>query len=500
MSPAPALIKFWQTDLTRECFLSHTAQEERRTLRLVCHDFADSVAPVLFSSIHVSFGTSTFTKPSRMAALERIGHHCRTLTFSMPHSSSTFLPPLLDPVTGVEQDFVYHPQFRRTPSRSSGDSQYGSWDVTDLLVKQYPPLFHAATNVFSFIDAISSLPCLRHLHISTPDQPPAQRYRRSAVDYALISLRIAIEQIPLPSLTRLTLSPIHPSAIAYLRPTSSFGCTPSSPRRWSKIKHLAIHMSSLPPSSSTDHLKHLHTYLQTFSSLTTFHFTWLPSPPSTSSPSPFPLTLSTEPSLTTPHPLPLALPTSNPKTFSLPPLRPLLFPSLTHLSLTNALVDAHQISSFIHDHRRSIATADFHAITLRSGTWEDALAPLTAISGNDAWKRKPDVSPLEFGDIPIKISGEDLKGANTSVICEEEIVEIGGFEEDETRSGSRRRGKRRKGRGGHGAAESSTVAGSSSGAGSAGLMRRAGERTRGMLACGAEHGRRLWKNSVFSWR
>lgn len=47
---------------------------------------------------------------------------------------------------------------------------------------------------------------LRYIAISCPSQEPTQRYRRDVVDYALTSLRIAIELAHPPKFSKLTLN------------------------------------------------------------------------------------------------------------------------------------------------------------------------------------------------------------------------------------------------------------------------------------------------------
>lgn len=74
------------------------------------------------------------------------------------------------------------------------------------------------------------LPNVCHLTVKTPGQDANQRYRRSIVDYALISLCISLERAPLTKFTKLSLSSVHPSVIIYLRHIPGFGCTPSANR------------------------------------------------------------------------------------------------------------------------------------------------------------------------------------------------------------------------------------------------------------------------------
>jgi hypothetical protein len=148
--------------------------------------------------------------------------------------------------------------------------------MTDLLIKQYPPLFHAATDVPSFIRVLSLLHNLRHLRVTCEGQPPSHRYRRSVVDYALISLRIAVEQVPLKCFDSLSLLSVHPAVVLYLQPNLGFGASPASRKRWSQVRHLTIHMESFPyqAGAPTDHFKLLHAYLQSFTALRTLVFHW----------------------------------------------------------------------------------------------------------------------------------------------------------------------------------------------------------------------------------
>jgi len=459
MSSGSAFLRFWWTDNTRNAFLSHVAKDDLHSVRLACHDFSVRAAPLLFREVAVTFRPSSFTKPARMAALQRIGHHIETFQFNMSHGPETFLPPLLDPVTGEEQTFVYTPHIQSSRVSASRLSvpKYGSWEMTDLLVKQYPPLFHAATDVPSFIRAFSAMPCMTHLVISCPGQDSALRYRRSVVDYALISVRIAAERASLPSLNTLSLLPIHPSGVFYLRPIMSFGTLPNSVKRWTQIDRLAIHMDSCPFDSQTpvDHLRLLHSYLELFKpSLKRFLFRWR------GNKGPSPLSFSTEPCF-------LPSPSYNTSSAACPtrstrPPGSLRFPRLRYMELENAVLDATQISSFITSHRRTLYEFNFEDVILRTGTWEEALAPLTRISGSETWKQKAE----EVMEVPIILDAVGLgKGEMEQVMWESEK--------------ERSKFKERKLFGG---------------------LHKAGSRGREIFWGGPEHMKKFLRSSIFSWR
>ena len=403
-----SFLQFWWTDKTRDTFLSCLPRQDLSSIRLACHDFSVRAAPTLFSELDLTFRASLLTKPVRMAALGRIGNHVRTLKFAVPHGSETFLPPLLDPITGEECSFIYEPytQSNRDPNTRLSLPTYGSWELTDMLVKQYPPLFHAAANVPSFIRFFAATPNLKHLIVSTPQQEVNQHYRRSIVDYALISLRIAVEKNALTSLDSLTLLSVHPSSVLYLNPLSGFGATPGSLKRWKQIRNLTISMDTFNLSSPPDHLKLLHKYLGLFSaSVKTFRFRWL------GAKGPCPLSLSTEKSLQAPSP-----PMACPRTCAISP-KSLRFKRLRVMEVENTMLDALQVSSFITSHRRTLRDFNFEDTHLRSGTWDDALSPLTDISGSESWKDKTE----EVMDVPLMLSPIDLEQEQLSKVWDDHI-------------------------------------------------------------------------------
>ncbi|KAG5983638.1 hypothetical protein E4U55_007626 [Claviceps digitariae] len=382
--------------------ISHLSTPDVTSIRQVSSACCNLVTKQLFTRIHTTFTASTFTKASRVAALKRIGHHVEHLTVHMPHSEATFLPPLIHPVTGQEICFLYAPHTSMASVLTR--PKYANAELGGLLTQQYPPLFHAATNVASFIHAFSWLPNMRHLTVRCPGQDPRERYRRSIVDYVLISLRIAVEKAPLEKLHKLSLSSVHPAAFHYLRHTQGFGSLPSAGRRWRQIRKLNISVEcwdfNAPLSPGLDHLKIIDDYVRFFApGLDKFSFAWVE--PATNSNynnsinnninshnirGPCPVSLASDALL--------APPRSSRKLFhevtspmsplpSRPPRSPIHFPRLRYLQLRNVTMKAPQLSELIKRHSQTVKMFDFENVVLANrASWDEALAPL---SGDACW-------------------------------------------------------------------------------------------------------------------
>ncbi|KAG6013416.1 hypothetical protein E4U54_006774 [Claviceps lovelessii] len=384
----------------RDQLVSHLSTPDVASLRQVSSACCNLVTKQLFTRIRITFTASTFTKASRVAALNRIGHHVEHLTVRMPHSGATFLPPLIHPVTGHEMCFLY------APHTSMGSvltrPKYANAELGDILTQQYPPLFHAATNAASFIHAFGFLPNMRHLTVRCPGQDPRERYRRSIVDYALISLRIAVERAPLEKLHKLSLSPMHPAAFHYLRPTQGLGALPSAGRRWRQIRKLNLSVESwdfyAPLSPGLDHLKIIDDYVRFFApQLDKFSFAWVARDGGGGSSisnnvqldhikGPCPLSLASDALF--------APPKSSQKLFhevtspmsplpSRPARSPIRFPRLRYLQIRNVTMNAPQLSELIRSHSRTVKEFDFENVVLANrGTWDEALAP---VRGDACW-------------------------------------------------------------------------------------------------------------------
>ena len=394
----PPLLRACRDEEIRRRILTHLSIHDICALRLTSCAFSNMVTSSLFTKIRLSFSPSAFSRQCRIEALSRIGHHIKHFTFSMHHSDGTFLPPLLNPKTGMEIGFMYTPHTSLESERER--PKYGSSELGNCLTAQYPAIFHAATNVPAFIRALGCMENLEHISISCPDQEPVERYRRSAVDYALISLRIAIERADLRHLTKLSLA-CHPAALLYLHPTPNFGASPSALRRWRQIKNLKLSIDSWPfDNAPTDHLKLLANYLRVFAGAVeklTFH--WF------GQRGPCPLTMAvptsrpSSPNLSL-HNSPVSPTTTSQKLFAeitspmsplplTPSADPLHFEKLRRVQVRNTHVTADQVSSFIIRHAFSIKGMEFDNVILTTSKWDDAPLPLVRLSSKEGtWEAR----------------------------------------------------------------------------------------------------------------
>jgi hypothetical protein len=387
MATSPqAFYRLWQDEAIRERLFELVSKEDISSVRIANSACCNLVTKRLFLRTNLTFTANTFTKPSRIQALSRIGHHIQHLTFQFAHSGATFLPPLVHPVTGKEISYLYTPH--TSMASVLARPKYGNSELGDILTQQYPPLFHSATNVPSFINAMKHIPNMRHLTIKTPGQDPQERYRRDIVDYALISLRISLERTALPKLTKLSLSGVHPAAFNYLRPAPGFGCSPAGTRRWRQIRKLYISVDSWDfygPSPGLDHLKIIDDYIRYFAgTVEKLHFTWL------GRRGPCPLALSADPLFTPPRGSKKLFAEVTSPMSPLPPRpsrRPLVMPRLRYMQVRNATMNAPQLRDLVEAHKQSVREFDFDNVVLvNNGSWDEALAPLKD-NGSESWSR-----------------------------------------------------------------------------------------------------------------
>ncbi|KAI0206775.1 hypothetical protein F4808DRAFT_447481 [Astrocystis sublimbata] len=376
MATGPQLFyRLWQDRQICEGLFEELSKEDICNVRLASSACCNLVTKRLFKRTHLTFTANSFTRLPKIQALSRIGHYIEHLTFYFPHSNATFLPPLIHPQTGREISFLYKPH------TSMGSvlerPKFANEGLGEMLTSQYPPLFHAASNVPSFINAMKHLTNVRHLSIKTPGQNPQERYRRDIVDYALISLRVALERVPMKKLNKLSLS-VHPSAFLYLRAVQGFGCSPSAGRRWKQIRKMHINVDSWDfygPSPGLDHLKIIQDFLQHHSTnLEKLSFTWY------GRKGPCPIALAADPLFAPPrNSLKLFHEITSPMSPlpPVPPRKPVVFRKLRYLAIRNATMNAAQVADLVASHQQCVREFDFeNSVLISDGNWDDALAPL----------------------------------------------------------------------------------------------------------------------------
>ncbi|OAA68162.1 hypothetical protein SPI_00357 [Niveomyces insectorum RCEF 264] len=400
----------WQEERIRETFFELLSKKDIRSVRLANSACCNLVTKRLFLRTHLTFTANTFTKASRVQALSRIGHHVEHLTFYLPHSDATFLPPLIHPVTGREISFLYTPHTCMASVLTR--PKYANHELGDVLTQQYPPLFHAATNVPSFLNAVKHMPNIRHMTIKCPGQDPKERYRRDIVDYALISLRISIERTPLLKLSKLSLSGVHPAAFNYLRHVPGFGSHPAAARRWRQIRKLYVSVDTWDfegPSPGLDHLKIIDDYVRNMAPhLEKFSFTWLGDNGSGVSRGPCPIALSGDSLFSPPREGPKKL--FNEVTGPMSPLppaprrEPMHFPRLRCMTLRNATMNTPQLRDLVERHRGTVREFDFENVSLTDGgSYEDAFSQLLAQvteRGSNVWSRTGPAGKKNSGSDP----------------------------------------------------------------------------------------------------
>lgn len=342
----------------------------------------------------MTFRAKSFSKPARLAALQRIGHHIKEVSFCLQRSMDTTLPPLIDPWTGEQKPFVWRPSIAQVHivEKSAKQPRYGDVQTTELLIRQYPPLYHAATNVRSFIAATSCLANLQHLKISCAAADGAMPSRAQGTDImkiALASLRCAIEEARLKHLDALTLSNILPTDIMALLPPE-ISARSGSARFWSKIRTLNIIMHSEPSSTAeSDQLKPLPKCIRGYKGLRRFSFRWI----GARGLSPLPELPPEHKSST--HP---ALRHTSPSTIAP------LFPNLEYLALDNVVISATQVQRLMQTHKSTLIEIDLDNVVLKDGSWHDALATI------DCVEVKTKASCItEKGEMPIVLAPSMLR-------------------------------------------------------------------------------------------
>lgn len=375
----------WQMEKIRGNILSRLDFCSLQALRLTASGFFEETTPLLFKRARIIFTTRSLTRSAHQKTLSRIGHFIKHFTFTILHSNKNFLPPLINPETGKEVNFLYTPN--TTMKSKSQRLKYASQELEDILIKQYPPIFHAATNIPAFINMISMMPNLQSFRILCQGVYLNHKYRKNIIDYVLISLRIALERAPLCHLRKLSLCHIHPAGIRNLRHTIGYGCTPSASRRWKQIEELEVTMDSWDfhgDKSSHDNLRILRDFIRSFSpNLKKMSFIW------NGENGPCPLFVSHGPKLAYFNAQPKLFGETTSPMAPLPPLPSrsnINFPKLMYLQLCNTTMTKIEVADLILRHHKTVREFQFHNVLLIDGSsWEEALLPLSLVDERNEW-------------------------------------------------------------------------------------------------------------------
>lgn len=169
----PIFAHLMRNEDIRSRILSNLDNSTKSALRLTSLECCEHVTKPLFMRTRLTFAPSSLTRPARksssscphhnadflqgLEALSRIGQHIESLTFYFPHSEETFLPPLLNPETGREINFLYNPH--TTAQVLQHRPKYGSPELGDLLTQQYPPCMSTRSILSEHKLIEFSIPC-----------------------------------------------------------------------------------------------------------------------------------------------------------------------------------------------------------------------------------------------------------------------------------------------------------------------------------------------------
>jgi len=210
-----------------------------------------------------------------------------------------------------------------------------------------------------------------------------------------VSLGVALEQGCLPYLTDLSIIDIHVRALEHLKPSPS--------AKWcGRIESLDLKLyegSLTKDQSQSDQLQIIHRYVQCFDSLRRLRFGWVdrrgPLPTST----PYQHELSNA-SLTTTKDHPNLRSTTTKVGTSIVTSR-----RLSHLTLVNMQTSADAVSSWLMSHASTLRDVHLDGVKLSSGTWDQALLPLTDLAQTHHWEKQT----RKIWDVPIML-GSDIAG------------------------------------------------------------------------------------------
>ena len=284
------------------------------------------------------------------------------------------MPSMLDPDSRKLRSLIYEP-FSRQGEKRDRRNTFGSKSVDTLALHNYGIMLMAAMDASQFTRALACMENLTSLIVSCPGTPMGEPGRRCVVDYALWSLRTAVERARLLTLRVVILDPVHLTGLQYLLPgTLAVGNVINSRQIWSQVKTLSMTISAWkelangPPTLYKTNLKFLHQFLEHFTNIEELAFCWTREARSIC-----PLTLD-------------LLPYRNPRLATKPARDSsvvngrLTFPRLSRLRLENIGVDACDLRSFLSRHLAHFREWFLDDVSFINGTLEEALRPVYVAS------------------------------------------------------------------------------------------------------------------------
>ncbi|KAI7360741.1 hypothetical protein KC336_g21936, partial [Hortaea werneckii] len=250
--------------------------------------------------------------------------------------------------------FTYIPRVERSNAQNP---KYGDVATTEALTRQYPAIFHASTNASAFVRTLSALPNLEHLAVDCPGYRSGAKGARNTVDFALISLRFAVERINCHTLQSLSLTSMVPNGLQYLMPHAGYGTTPASTRVWSRIQHLTLRLIT---QGDRKEQQIVHRYLRSFHErLTTLSVCW------EGHRGPFPL-------ISLPHTATTKARASRVSHKDQTAVQPSIrFARLKQLSVCNAQASAADITTLIGSNNKTLHEVELQDVELTEGEWQD---------------------------------------------------------------------------------------------------------------------------------
>lgn len=406
----PLLRKIFRNEHIRREVFSHLSSQDISSLRGTSARLRKVITAKFFETLTVTFSGLSFSS-DRLLALERIGHHVKVFSFIFPHSEETYMPPMLDPKSRKSVSLLYEPSPRQGEKRPKRNT-FGSKSIDSLALHNYGILLMAALDAPQFKRALACMVDIKTLIVSCPGAPMGEPGRRCVVDYALLSLRMAIERARPQKLRKIVLDPLHLTGLQYFLPgVLAVGSVIDSRRIWSKVTTLTMTVSAWKelangsPTLYKTQLKFLHQFLEYFNNVEDLKFTWTREARSLC-----PLTLD-------------LIPYRNPILASKSDRdrsvvnRPLVFPKLATLRLENIGMNASDLRTFLSRHMSHFKQWSLDDVYFINGTLEEALKPLSISNGYTDQLRYQGLPSPEGTDVSFMDLFKEVSLCSLELVC-----------------------------------------------------------------------------------